>query len=73
MKTHEMEIPSERLSNMAWCRLQELVSNELGSRQPEIEAVEEAAVTLEFKKALAEKADFLVIRIRYPDAAHSTD
>lgn len=72
MKTHEIEIPADRLSNMAWCRLHELVGNELGGRAPELDAVAEAETVLQFKKALALKADFLVIRIRYPEASLTT-
>lgn len=68
-KTFEMEIPASRLSNMAWSRLHELLGEDLGSRQPELEPVQEAETLLQFKKALAMRADFVMLRIRYDEAA----
>lgn len=69
MKTIEIEIPAERLGNFAWCRLRELLDDELSRQSPELAPVEEAETLLQFKKALAERADFLVIRLRYTEDA----
>lgn len=71
-KTFEMEMQAAELGNLAWVRLQELMDGNLSDRDRiDPESVEEAEKMLKFKRAISERADFLLIRLRYesPDPA----
>lgn len=70
-KTFEMELNAYVLGNWAYIRLHHLLDNELCNRENiDPEMVDEAQTVLQFKKAIAHKADFLLIRLRYenPDS-----
>jgi hypothetical protein len=64
-KTYEMEMAADELSNLAWCRLHDLMSDGLGNKEPALEEISEAEIMLQFKRAVANKSDFVMIRLRY--------
>jgi hypothetical protein len=66
-KTYEMEMTADALSNLAWCRLHDLMSDGLESKEPEPEDISEAEIMLQFKRAIANKSDFVMIRLRYSE------
>jgi hypothetical protein len=68
-KTFEMEMTACQLGNWAWERLQHLMDDGLSTRDRiDVGDVDEAETLLKFKRAIAEKSDFLMIRLRYePD------
>lgn len=71
-KTYEMEMRADQLTNLAWVRLGELMENELANSDPEPESISEAELMLMFKRAVAEKSDFLLIRLRYDKAVFTS-
>lgn len=64
-KTHEMEMDASVLSNLAWVRMSELMEGGLSRQTPDGEDISEAELLLQFKRAIATKSDFLLIRLRY--------
>jgi hypothetical protein len=63
---HEVEMPAYQLGNWAWARMQDLMDNGLASReQIDPEDVNEAECLLQFKRAIAERADAIVIKLFY--------
>jgi hypothetical protein len=67
MKTLEAEVHTDVLGNLAYGRLTELLDGELGNTEPELSYVQEAKFLITVKEALAMKADFLTVRIRYDE------
>lgn len=65
--TYEMEMDASVLSNLAWSRITELMENGLSRQKPEGDDISEAELLLQFKRAVSNKSDFLMIRLRYRD------
>lgn len=65
-KTFELEMPAYAFGDLAWCKLQDLMDGDLSRRESiETYAVEMAEYMLKFKRAIMEKSDFVLIRLRY--------
>ena len=65
-KTFEMEMPADAFGDLAWGKLQDLMDGDLSNGVSiETYAVEMAEYVLKFKRAIMEKSDFVLIRLRY--------
>lgn len=64
---HHMIVDSARLGNIAYSAMAKLMDHELGDVNPEVSNVTEAQVLLEFKKAIALKVDYIIIRVTRDD------
>lgn len=73
-KTYEMEMMAHQLGNWAWARLQSLMDDQLSHRERiEVDDISEAELLLQMKRAIAERSDFLLIRLRYEEPELPTD
>lgn len=71
--TYEMEMDSRVLSNLAWSRLSELMEEGLSRNKPDADDISEAELLLQFKRAIATKSDFLLVRLRYDETDKHAD
>lgn len=67
-KTFEMEMDASVLSNLSWARLSELMDDGLSKSRPDTDAISEAELLLQFKRAIAVRSDFVMIRLRYNES-----
>ena len=62
----EIPVNAERLSDVAYSKLVDLVEDELGHSEPEICYIEEAEFLLAIQKAIIKKAPYIILKVSYP-------
>jgi hypothetical protein len=64
-KTSTVEVSASLLTNLAWARLRDLMDDDLSDTNPNGDAISEAEVLLQFMRSVADRSDFLALKLIY--------